>query len=155
MKPITYIHGDATRPVGDDRKILIHCCNDCGRWGKGFVVALSRRWPITRTEYLKWYRGRKGFKLGAVQFIKVEDDVVVGNMIGQHGTKTQNKVPPIRYGAIAKCLEKVGTAAVRNKASIHCPRFGSALAGGSWNRIEELINTHLCSKDISVTVYSL
>jgi len=155
MKSITYIQGDSTQPIGEDRKILIHCCNDIGKMGAGVAAAIARKWPSVRSDYLKWYRGGKGFKLGAVQFIKVEDDIVVGNMIGQHGIRTQGKVPPIRYGAISKCLEKVGIAAIRNKASIHCPRFGSALAGGSWDKIEGLINIHLCSKDLSVTVYSL
>lgn len=154
MEKIRYINGDATAPVGTDRKILIHVCNDIGKWGRGFVVALSRRWPVTRTEYLKWYRAKKGFKLGAVQFVKVEPDIVVGNMIGQHGIRTVGKVPPIRYGALAKALERVGVAAVKNQASVHGPRFGSELAGGSWPKIEELIETHICSKDVPVTIYN-
>ena len=43
-KKINYLVGDATRPVGEGVKLIIHCCNDIGAWGAGFVVALSKRW---------------------------------------------------------------------------------------------------------------
>ena len=157
MKDILYVKGDATSPIGEGRKILIHCCNDENKWGKGFVMALSRKWKEPELQYRKWgNKGKKGnFKLGSVQFVKVEDDIIVGNMIGQHGIRKQGNVAPIRYGAIQKCLEKVKEAALRNNASIACPRFGSGLAGGSWGRIEELIESILSKNDIQVTVYSL
>ena len=44
MTPITYIVGDATRPIGDGPKIIAHCCNTVGAWGAGFVMAISNRW---------------------------------------------------------------------------------------------------------------
>ena len=160
MTEIQYVKGDATQPIGDGRKIIIHCCNDCvpGKWGKGFVMALSRRWKKPETEYRKWSRGHipgLKFELGAVQFVKVEDDIVVGNMIGQKGIRGAAKVPPIRYAAIVSCLWKVQSAAEKNNASIHCCRFGAGLAGGDWNIIEGYLKDILCAKDISVTVYDL
>lgn len=155
MKDIIYKKGDATQPIGDGNKLLIHCCNDEGKWGKGFVVALSRRWKEPERQYRQWARSKKGFKLGRIQFVKVEDDIVVCNMVGQHKTRTVGKVPPIRYGAIAKCLEKIMIAAKKNNASVHACRFGAGLAGGKWGKIEELIIEHLSSHDIQVTVYDL
>jgi hypothetical protein len=152
---ILYVKGDATAPIGEGNKILIHCCNDKGRWGRGFVLALTRRWKAPEREYRNWYSSKKGFKLGKVQYVKVEEDLVVCNMIGQHDTRTISGVPPIRYGAIRKCLDKVAEAAIINKASVHAPKFGSALAGGSWDKIEELINECLIEKGVNVTVYSL
>jgi O-acetyl-ADP-ribose deacetylase (regulator of RNase III) len=44
MQEIKYIKGDATNPVSEGEKIICHICNDIGRWGKGFVLAISRRW---------------------------------------------------------------------------------------------------------------
>ena len=152
---ILYVKGDATAPIGEGNKILIHCCNDKGRWGKGFVVAISRRWKAPETEYRKWHNSGKSFKLGNLQYVKVRDDLIVCNMIGQHDTRTIGKVPPIRYGAIKKCLEKVAEAAIMNNATVHAPKFGSALAGGSWDKIEELINECLIDKGVKVTIYSL
>ena len=56
---ITYQIGDATRPIGDGPKIIAHVCNDAGGWGKGFVVAVSRRWPQSGQRYPGWNRGEE------------------------------------------------------------------------------------------------
>ncbi|GGJ45802.1 hypothetical protein GCM10010121_066360 [Streptomyces brasiliensis] len=45
MSEIKYVRGDATVPSGKGVKAIAHVCNDVGGWGKGFVLALSRRWP--------------------------------------------------------------------------------------------------------------
>jgi O-acetyl-ADP-ribose deacetylase (regulator of RNase III) len=155
MKEITHIKGDATKPVGDDNKIIIHCCNDVGAWGAGFVVALSRRWKEPERQYRQWHRSQKGFKLGKVQYVKVEDDIVVCNMIGQRDIRSKGNVSPIRYGAISKCLDKVKEAALKNNASVHCPLFGAGLAGGSWTKIEMALKEELADNGVSVTVYHL
>lgn len=41
---INYVTGDATKPQGDGIKIIAHICNNRKGWGKGFVLAISRRW---------------------------------------------------------------------------------------------------------------
>ena len=156
MTEIKYIKGDATNPIGDGRKILIHCCNNEGKWGAGFVLALSKKWKEPEVRYRKWAKGYIGnpkFELGNVQFVKVKDDIVVGNMIGQDGIGFKNGKPPIRYNAIERCLNEVAEVAKKYNASIHAPKFGSALAGGDWNKIEELIKKTLCDNDIDVTIY--
>jgi len=45
MGEINYVRGDATVPSVKGVKVIAHVCNDSGGWGKGFVLALSRRWP--------------------------------------------------------------------------------------------------------------
>ena len=155
MSDLNHIKGDATRPVGDDKKIIIHCCNTIGAWGAGFVVAISRRWKEPERQYRQWHRSKKGFKLGNVQFVKVEDDIVVCNMIGQKDIKSKGNVSPIRYGAIRKCLEKVKETALKSNSSVHCPLFGAGLAGGSFDKIEPMLQEILCDNGVSVTVYHL
>lgn len=157
MKDIKYIRGDATNPIGSGNKIIIHCCNDCvpGKWGAGFVLSLSKRWKEPERQYQRWSTGtyNKPYKLGQVQFVNVEDDIVVANMIGQHGVGFNNGNPPIRYDAIDDCLKRVAILAMEHNASIHSPRFGSGLARGKWSEIEKLIVENLCAKNIDVTVY--
>jgi len=158
MKEIQYTTGDATRPIGEGNKIITHCCNDCipGRWGAGFVLAISKRWKEPEEQYRKWSVSKSNdnpYKLGQVQFVKVEKDIVVCNMIGQHGTGFYNNIPPIRYDAIESCLQKVSDVAKKYNATVNCPRFGCGLAGGDWEIIEDLIKNNLCAKDISVIVY--
>lgn len=43
MNATTYLKGDATCPQAKGVKIICHVCNDIGGWGKGFVLALSKR----------------------------------------------------------------------------------------------------------------
>lgn len=152
---INYITGDATEPVGDGYKLIIHCCNDLGLWGAGFVLALSNKWEAPEKEYTEWSElaklDGKILKLGDVQLVLVEPDIAVVNMIGQRGVRKYAGIPPIRYEAIRECLKQVATFAKGLEASVHAPRFGSGLAGGNWVEIEKIINEEL--PDISVTIY--
>ena len=150
---IKYVIGDATHPVGEGEKYIIHVSNDAGGWGKGFVLALSKRWK----EPEKLYREQKNYILGKIQMTRVEKDICVVNMIAQHDvkpTKDSNGsiVPPIRYDALKACLITVNDIAVRTGATIHAPRFGAGLSGGDWNKIEQIIKETLT---VDVTIYDL
>jgi O-acetyl-ADP-ribose deacetylase (regulator of RNase III) len=98
MVDIEYIKGDATCPQSKGVMIIAHICNDLGGWGKGFVVAISRRWPEPETAYRKWHasRAENDFGLGHVQVVQVEKHIWVANMVGQHGMKHGSSGPPIR-----------------------------------------------------------
>lgn len=152
---IKYVVGDATRPEGGGCKIIAHVCNDIGRWGKGFVVALSERWPEPEAQFKDWYSNRdeEGFALGAVQFVEVQQDIIIANMIGQHTIWNKDGVPPVRYEAIESCLEKTGDKALSLNASVHMPRIGCGLAGGKWEIVEPIIERTLTARGIDVTVY--
>ena len=39
---INYLKGDATEPTKKPA-IICHVCNDIGGWGRGFVLALSKK----------------------------------------------------------------------------------------------------------------
>jgi len=147
--------GDATAPTAEGNKIIAHICNDQGAWGKGFVLALSRRWKQPADAFKAWFKEKSRFELGEVQFVQVEADVWVVNMIAQHGLRPQNGVPPIRYDAVRACLEKVASKAKELEATVHMPRIGCGLAGGEWSRIEPIVVDALCERGIAVTVYDL
>jgi hypothetical protein len=147
---IHYLKGDATEPIGDGKKYIIHCCNDIGAWGSGFVLALSRKWK----EPERVFRGAGRLKLGEIQFASVEDDIIVVNMCAQHGIRSYNNPKPIRYDALEECLNKVAVSAIDSDATIHGPRFGSDRAGGDWRIIEALINKCLCDKGLDVYIYN-
>jgi O-acetyl-ADP-ribose deacetylase (regulator of RNase III) len=150
---ITYRKGDATAPQGDGPKIIAHCCNDIGAWGKGFVMALSAKWSEAEDEYRGWYEADVDFALGEIQLVQVEPHLWVANMIGQHGIRRSKSGPPIRYDAIRECLSKLAVEAKKLSASVHMPRIGCGLAGGKWDQIEPVIVETLCANDVAVTVY--
>jgi len=159
---IEYVTGDATRPEGDGLKIIAHCCNDEGAWGAGFVLALSDRWKRPEVEYRRWVadsleRGKK--LLGAMQLVPVENDIWVANIVGQRGLKRGPKgKSPVRYEAIAygfRMIAEYAQSHPERRVSVHMPRIGCGLAGGSWDEIEPLLEQHFVANDIPVTVYDL
>ena len=153
---ILYIKGDATAPIGSGVKVITHICNDIGGWGKGFVLALSKKWKMPEEAYRQWYKSREEFTLRAVQFVNVENKLYVANMIGQHGIYKDSKgLPPIRYDAVRQCLKEVALFTIAHKASVHMPRIGCGLAGGKWELMEQIIKEELITKEIAVTVYDL
>lgn len=157
MTSIKYIRGDATHPDYEGGKIICHVCNDIGGWGRGFVVAISKRWKEPEAAYRQWYKDREhnDFALGSVQLVQVEPDIWVANLIGQHALKREGGKPPIRYEAIEAGLVRIAEEASRLSASVHMPRIGCGLAGGTWDKIEPIIQNTLCEHGITVVVYDL
>ena len=157
---INFITGSALEPDVIGQKFIVHVCNDIGGWGSGFVVPLGKKWPRSEASYRRWHKESKNpdskiynsFNLGMVQPVPVEDDIIVMNMIAQHGHNPADK--PIRYEALKQCLTKVAEyAELHLNASIHMPRIGCGLAGGEWSKVQEIIEETL--KDLPVYVYTL
>jgi len=154
---INYIVGDAAQPTGEGPRIIVHVCNDIGGWGRGFVIALSKRWPEPEQRYRAWFRGEEAtpFELGEVQFVQVADNLWVANLIGQRDVRSVKGVPPIRYDALRVGLQKVAFEAERVGASVHMPRIGCGLAGGKWDEVEGIVRDELNAARIEVFVYNL
>lgn len=163
---ICYIeNGDAVYPQYHGNKLICHICNDIGAWGKGFVLAVSKRWDNPEKEYKKWANNKfdeenkSQFQLGNNQYVKVEPDITVVNMVAQRGifpiydTTTKQQIPPIRYDALRACLNKVAGKALTTDASVHLPKIGTGLAGGDWDVIEKIITECLVDKKIKTFVY--
>ncbi len=151
---ITYLIGDATAPGGNEPAVIAHVCNDSGGWGKGFVLAISRRWPEPEAAYRRWARSGQEFGLGMVQLVTVEGHLRVANMVAQHGYVSPANPVAIRYDALAQCLAKLA-ARIEAGTLIHMPRIGCGLAGGNWGQIEPLLDKHLAEAGFDVRVYDL
>jgi hypothetical protein len=168
--PLIFIEGDATYPINVDytTRYIIHCCNDIGAWGSGFVLSLSKRWKEPEAKYREWYAkgvtdGGEPFQLGEIQFVPVagnnSGEIVVVNMICQHGIKSKSNISPIRYDAVEKALGQlrhtIQTLNWFDPSSVHAPRFGAGRAGGDWCHIQALIEKELVSHSIPVVIYSI
>ncbi len=153
---ITYLQGDATRPEIAGNRIIVHICNDIGGWGKGFVMAISKRWPQPENAYRTWFKEQANFELGQIQLVQVESDIWVCNLIGQHKlNRDADGNPPIRYKAIEDGLDRLCNEVRALNATVHMPRIGCGLAGGTWDKVEPIIERTLISKGINVFVYDL
>lgn len=146
MKTIT---GDLFANLPEDKKLVIpHVCNDIYLMARGFVVPLCERWPQVKTEYVL-----HKYPLGKTQFLHVEDNITVANMIAQHETiRTIEK--PIRYAALVKCMEEVLEYCQSNGYGVICPKFGSDMARGNWDFIVELIDEIWGTLDVTVVSYA-
>lgn len=155
---ITYTTGDATQPVGEGPKIIAHICNDEGKWGRGFVLALSRQDDTPERAYRRWYSRQypSGFYLGAVEYVRYglgRDDTIVANMIAQKGIRNHGDPTAVSYTALSCALQQVAAYAHKIGASVHMPRIGCGLGGGTWSEVEPIIERTLTSQGIAVTVY--
>ena len=170
---IKYVKGDATRPNFEaGKKVIIpHVCNDVGRWGAGFVMAISNRCLKPEREYRQWAKDGvdtdySPFKLGQIQlvnFMGLDSSMFVCNMIAQrdvghfHFTKGDKKadMPPIRYSSLAECMYRI-VVAIGNETNIeiHAPWFGCGLAGADKAKIEQMIESIWCDfGGLDVTMY--
>lgn len=141
---VEYITGDVTNPIDApefETKIIAHCCNNLGVMGAGVAAAISGKWPNVRDEYLLWFdlaeRWQMPIEGGMVQFIKVEKNIFVANIIGQNGVKAPNNPMPIRYLWIERGMDRVYNFAREMNASVHLPRIGCGLAAGRWDMVEK------------------
>eukprot|EP00443_Scrippsiella_acuminata_P010239 CAMPEP_0115183520 /NCGR_PEP_ID=MMETSP0270-20121206/8495_1 /TAXON_ID=71861 /ORGANISM="Scrippsiella trochoidea, Strain CCMP3099" /LENGTH=259 /DNA_ID=CAMNT_0002596589 /DNA_START=52 /DNA_END=828 /DNA_ORIENTATION=+ len=120
------------------------------------VAALLEAEEVAVEETKPW---QEPFRLGAVQFLPTSTHLIeVANMIAQKGIKSRRRgetFDKLDYVALQEALDKVGRFAAAKAASVHMPRIGCGLAGGDWERIEQIVRKTLLEKHgVSVWVYS-
>lgn len=161
---IEYLKGDATSPV-DKPTLVVHCCNDVGKFGSGFAGAIAKKWPHVQKAYFDWAATMKpggDFYLGQIQVVKAETGIAVCNMIGQRDCGSGfHHIPCARLDSLNECLYRVGLwlssvqPNMNDEIVVSCPRFACGLAGSTWDKIEPLIQDNLCNAGWKVKVYDL
>lgn len=178
---LTLVKGDATQPQGlekDEVAVIPHVCNNLGGWGKGFVLALNKRFGSgPRSVYeqqIKSHRDNE-FSLGYTSYYVhrefdelglEETTTIVANMIAQNGYIDPDiNCRPLRYDSLVTCMTGVRHHIIEQqqtelmfstscrKYSIHCPKFGSDLAGGNWDFVLELIKDIWIRTGVDVVIY--
>jgi O-acetyl-ADP-ribose deacetylase (regulator of RNase III) len=166
-KMINYVIGDATYPIGDGPKIIAHVVNDVGAWGKGFVLAISKKWPDVKSRYLDLakplclssgkYQRQVNLRLGEVHLVAAEPGIWVANMVAQCGLISASNPIPLQLAALAECLAAVKSMALSVNAqgapshkSVHCPRISCGLGGSTWENVEPIIARELDGVDVYV-----
>lgn len=147
---INYITGDATEPKTKGPKIIAHITNNEGGWGAGFVLAISKKWPAPVQAYRLRPRSKQ---LGITEFVQVDEakQLWVANMCAQDNKGSS--WPPVSYSHLAQCLQALGTWARSGNCSIHMPRIGCGIGGGTWDKVEPLLEEYL--EGLEVYVYDL
>lgn len=162
---ITTIQGSATSPRPGKGKgaIIAHLCNDLGKWGAGFVLAVNDLSTIPKSAYhalsADFNAGLSDNTIprGIVQFVQVfppdcDGQLIVANMVAQNGVNrsAMSDGCMVDYPSLDTCLHKVMWHAVRLGCDVHIPKgMGSGLAGGDQNKIIDMI-TH-AAQDVEAT----
>ena len=135
---INYLVGDATLPVKTPA-IICHVVNDIGAWGAGFVIAITKRFgKDPETAYRLW-SDMSDFKLGKVQFVLVVNKgIIIANMVAQSSIRSKSNPKPLSLNALKICLKQVYSYA-GTEFTVHMPRIGCGLAGGTWSEVEPII----------------
>jgi len=68
MATINYTTGDATDPITEGNKIIVHICNDIGGWGKVLSVDYNSVGLHLVDKYFKW-SGSEVIKFSNISYI--------------------------------------------------------------------------------------
>jgi O-acetyl-ADP-ribose deacetylase (regulator of RNase III) len=148
---------------GPQTILIPHVVNNVGAFNAGVALALKTKWPKVEKDYRGWLTFWQRYQrsvLGQVFASLVEctekTTIIVVHMFAQNGIRSRQNPQPLEYPFLQSCMEaipEIGQTFDR-PFSIHCPKFGSGLSGGSWPEIEKLIRAIWCAQNIPVTVYS-
>jgi hypothetical protein len=145
---IKRIKGDVTKIDFQGPYIIPHVVNSRGQMGSGVALGLYRKWKAVKKDYTMWYLNHSyhdyrlidavPFDLGEVQFIQVEPNIIVANMVAQKFgyllDDNGEEIPPIRIWALEECIMKVKKFLTTTgfADTIYAPKFGSMRAGGDF-----------------------
>ncbi|WP_081074568.1 macro domain-containing protein [Burkholderia cepacia] len=140
---IIYEVGDAAVPQ-QNSTLIADVVNNRGKWGRGFVVALGKKYTIARDSYFDLFQGEQRPPLGMVQFLSVDDEnrIYVANMVSQDGIRKSSRdtAQYVSYPDLKNCLNKICEFALANRLSVQMPMIGAGLGGGSWEIISAEID---------------
>ena len=144
----------------EEQIIIPHVVNNLGVMGAGVALALKNKWPEVEEEYLA-LKDIRGLDLGEICWANVGKRTIVVNMIAQDGLRSNENTRPLKYSALIDCMRHVYyrisylLGVSNTKRVIHAPKFGSELAGGKWEFIEELIKEIWIDNNVDVVIYEL
>lgn len=129
--------------------IIPHVCNNVNAFGAGFADAVARKFPIVKENFhlLRQPTIGQNQNISVINNKEYGHELIVVNMICQNGLIGPKNYRPLNYGALSVCMygvknlvRSMNRQSDTNPVEIHAPKFGSGLAGGDWNFIEQLIH---------------
>jgi hypothetical protein len=130
-----------------------HVCNNVDLFGAGFAAQVGEYYPTAKANYHMLGKNFLSKNMGYSQIVKVKEDskykhkLYFVNMIAQNSVRSPNNTRPLNYYGLVKSMvslahfidNNTGFLSKTESIEIHCPKFGSGLAGGNWLFISELI----------------
>ena len=146
-------------------KVIVHGCNCFHAMGSGIAGALAKRFPQIPLVDMKSTKNGDPSKLGGWSEVLVTGEVINKLTYGDYfGTSKKLKEPftcinlYTQFTPGPDFIESVFTHGLKelNKAfagqTLWFPKIGCGIGGGNWERVEELMLTHLTDVDVVVVV---
>ena len=163
---INYIHGDLIELAKEGKfDVIAHGCNCMSTMGAGIAPQMAKAFGCDRFDMER--RGRNINKLGNIdystlvlgedamlntgknQYLTVVNAYTQYNYGRNHSDGVSN---PFDYEAFTMCMRKMNT--VFKGKHIGLPKIGAGLAGGDWEKIEQIINCELYLCTVTIVTYS-
>ena len=119
--------------------LVCHQVNCMGVYG-GLASAVFKKYPKAKTAYTNLVKSsfQKWKLLGDVQFVKINDKLIIANMFAQYDVGTEFR--KTEYGSFRVCLDTIASNLKYPYPKVHFPYLiGCGLGGGEWNIVEDMI----------------
>jgi O-acetyl-ADP-ribose deacetylase (regulator of RNase III) len=153
---LNFVHGNVLSPADKGPKVICQLVNDQARvWGGGVARSAAEKFPAAQRDFSRWLlelpRPRR---LGRVHFAQVGNATFLASLVAQEGYGVSTS-PRIRYAPLECCFSLVARFALNHGASVHMPRIGAGLSGGTWDTVEGIVRDAVIAKGVHVTVHDL
>lgn len=146
--PVQVVYADVLRCTSG---ILVHGCNAQGALGSGFAKKLVARYPQVLWDYRR-AAARSPLALGQCVVSHVQPSLYVVSAITQEFYGRDPHRVYVSYEAVQTAFEQVNALAQALGLPVVFPALGAGLAGGSWPRIQDIIEETL-SRDVAATLF--
>ena len=131
-----------------DKIVILHGCNCHHRMGAGIAKYLRAVYPQVFTADVSQTKQSDRKKLGTYSVAKVAPNLHILNCYTQYDYKHYEGHAPVDYDAIRDCLKKVNIE--YDGWEIRSPKIGCGLAGGDWDRVEQIFQEELNNQDVTI-----
>lgn len=146
---IKYVTGDL---LASNLKVIAHGCNCHGLMGSGIARQIRSKWPNVYEVYRLKYQVM-GLELGTILPVRTLDGRMVVNCMTQYDCGNDGR-QYVDYDAIESCIAAINNhVEAWDVTEVGFPKIGAGLAGGDWDRIEDIIVRN--AKNFLPVVYTL
>jgi O-acetyl-ADP-ribose deacetylase (regulator of RNase III) len=131
---------------------ICHQVNTKGVMGAGVAKAICGKYPVVKTEYIKFCKANKDL-LGRVNAVRASEHQIVLNIFGQEDYGRDPRRVYTDYDALRRAFKFIWENF--GGRSLAFPyKFGCGLANGDWDIVYGMIADQFQYSDMSVTIYN-
>lgn len=124
-------------------RLILTAASKTGKPESDLYKLLDKKWKTASTELKGWFQHQVTFKLGNIHTTATQSDTWIVHAL------FLNEKGEVDEKALESCMKKLAETARYERGSVHV----STMLTNSVPKLNELLNTHLVEKGISVYYY--